>query len=58
MTSRSRLLFSQSMVEQLLLLTAVAMALMTLFTFIRAAVSSRIKVGSDTFGHGLLHNGN
>ena len=48
----------QSTVETALLLTVVAMALLTFFTFIRAAVSSRIKVGADTFGHGLLHDGN
>lgn len=58
MTPRSRLSGAQSMIEQLLLLTVVAMALVTMFTFLRDAVSSRVKAGSDTFGHGLLHDGN
>ena len=48
---------AQSMIETALLLGAVVIALITFFTFIRSAVSSRIKIGSDAFGHGLLHNG-
>lgn len=47
----------QSMVETMLLLAVIAAALTVFFSFIRAAVSSRVKVGADTFGHGLLHNG-
>ena len=49
---------AQSTIEMTLLLTVVAVALTTFFSFIRASVSSRLKVGADTFGHGLLHNGN
>lgn len=48
----------QSTVETALLLLAVVTALVVFFSFIRNAVSSRIKLGADTFGHGLLHNGN
>jgi Flp pilus assembly pilin Flp len=48
----------QSVIETTLLLAVVAIALVTFFSFIRSAVSSRIKLGADTFGHGLLHNGN
>ena len=47
----------QSTVEASLLLAAVAMALVTFFTFIRSSVSSRIKVGADSFGHGMLCDG-
>ena len=46
------------MLEATILLLVVASALVTFFTFIRASVASRVKVGADTFGHGLLHNGN
>ena len=46
------------MLETALLLAVVVGALVVFFTFIRASVASRVKVGSDTFGHGLLHNGN
>lgn len=46
----------QSTVEAALLLGAVAVALVVFFSFIRASVSSRIKVGADTFGHGLLYD--
>ena len=48
----------QSMVEMTLLFFVVAVALVTFFSFIRSAVSSRIKTGADTFGHGMLHDGN
>ena len=48
----------QSALEMLLLLLIVAAALVTFFTFIRNSVASRIKTGADTFGHGMLHNGN
>ena len=47
----------QTFVETTVLLLAVASALVLFFTFVRNAISSRIKTGSDTFGHGLLHNG-
>ena len=47
----------QTFVETTVLLLAIASALVLFFTFVRNAVSSRIKTGSDTFGHGLLHNG-
>ena len=47
----------QSVVEGSLLLAAIATALVVFFSFIRASVSSRIKVGADTFGHGLLCDG-
>ena len=48
----------QSFVETTVFLLAVASALVIFFTFVRNAVSSRIKIGSDTFGHGLLHDEN
>ena len=43
------------MIEAALLFLAVAVSLTVLFSFIRAAISSRIKGGADTFGHGMLH---
>ena len=48
----------QSILETTVLLVMVAGALVFFFTFIRASVASRVKVGADSFGHGLLHNGN
>ena len=45
------------MLETAFLLGMIAIALVTFFSFVRNAVSSRVKVGADTFGHGLLHNG-
>ena len=48
----------QSMLELAVLLVVVTGALLVFFTFIRASVASRVKVGADSFGHGLLHNGN
>lgn len=50
--------YGQSMIETAVLLMVVVGALVVFFTFIRASVASRVKVGADTFGHGLLHNGN
>jgi Flp pilus assembly pilin Flp len=44
-------------VEVGLVLLLVAVALFAMFTFIRNSVSSRVKAGADTFGHGLLYNG-
>ena len=41
-----------------MLLLVVVAALVLFFSFIRAAVSGRLKAGADTFGHGMLHNGN
>ena len=35
-------------------MAAVAVALAVFFSFIKAAVSSRVKGGADTFGQGLL----
>ena len=46
------------MLETALLLAVVVGALVVFFTFIRSSVASRVKVGADSFGHGLLHNGN
>ena len=46
-----------SFVESALLILVVAAALVTFFSFIRSAVSSRLKMGADAFGHGMLHNG-
>ena len=46
------------MLETAVLLVVVVGALLVFFTFIRASVASRAKGGADTFGHGLLHNGN
>jgi hypothetical protein len=45
------------MMETAFLFSLVGIALVVFFTFIRSAVSSRIKIGVDTFGHGLLHPG-
>ncbi len=47
----------QSTVERALLFLAIGVALAVFFSFVRAAVSSRLKGGSDAFGHGLLYNG-
>lgn len=47
----------QSILETAVLLAAVAGALMIFFSFIRASVASRLKVGADSYGHGLLHDG-
>ena len=57
-TAAPRPAAGQSILETMLLLAVVVTALVVLFTFIRDAVASRIKLGSDTFGHGMLHNGN
>jgi hypothetical protein len=56
MSARRRL--GQSTVETALLLLVVAAALVLFFSFIRSGVAGRLKAGSDTFGHGLLHDGN
>jgi hypothetical protein len=45
------------MIETAMLIGMVGIALVVFFTFIRGAVSTRLKAGADTFGHGLLHNG-
>lgn len=55
MTQHDRVRRGQSTVETALLLGAIAMALVVFFSFIRSSVSSRIKGGADTFGHGLLY---
>lgn len=47
----------QSTVEMALLMMAIAVALAVFFSFIRSSVSSRIKAGADTFGHGMVHDG-
>ena len=47
----------QSTLETALLLMAVAAALVMMFSFIRNAVSWRLKGGADAFGHGMLHDG-
>lgn len=46
------------MMETAFLLGVLTIALITFFSFIRNAVSSRVKIGADSFGHGMLHNGN
>ena len=48
---------SQSSIEQAILIVAVATALGIFFTFVRGSVSSRIKLGADGLGHGLLYGG-
>ena len=50
-----RFLRAQSSVETVLVIGAVAAALGVFFTFVRASVSSRIKMGADGLGHGLLY---
>jgi hypothetical protein len=47
----------QSILETAILMVAVTMALVVFFGFIRASVASRVKLGADTFGHGLLNDG-
>ena len=54
----SRRLRGQATVETALLLLAAAAALVLMFSFIRNAVSGRLKAGADTLGHGMLHDGN
>jgi len=44
----------QTTVEYAVLLTVVAMALVTLFTYIRSAISHRMKTGADGVGRGML----
>ena len=48
----------QSFIETAMLLGIVTVALVVFFSFIRNAVSSRVKIGADTFGHGVLPHGN
>lgn len=48
----------QSLLEGTVLFLVAVAALVTFFTIIRAAVSGRIKTGADSFGHGMLHDGN
>jgi hypothetical protein len=43
-------------VERALGFAVVVTALVALFTFIRDAVSHRLKIGADSFGHGLLYD--
>ncbi len=45
----------QSILESAVVIGAIVAALVVFFTFIRAAVSTRLKLGSDTFGHGMLY---
>lgn len=52
--SRNR---GSAIVESALLILAVSAALVVFFSFIRNAVSSRLKSGGDAFGHGMLHDG-
>ena len=47
----------QSIIETSLLMLVVVLALVTMFGFLRNAVSHRLKGGADTFGHGLLYGG-
>ena len=56
--SRRLSLRGQSTLETAVLIAVVMGALMVMFSYIRDAVSSRVKVGSDSFGHGLLNSGN
>ncbi len=46
-----------TMVESALLILGTTIALVVFFSFIRNAVSSRLKGGADAFGHGMLHDG-
>ena len=54
---RLRARSAQCLIETAVLLAIVTGALVFFFTFIRDSVASRVKIGSDTFGHGLLNNG-
>ena len=47
----------QSAVEGVLLITTIAAALFLFFSFIRNSVSSRVRLGADTFGRGMLYGG-
>jgi len=45
----------QTTVEYAVLLTVVAMALITMFTYIRSAMAHRMKSGVDAVGKGMLY---
>lgn len=45
----------QTTVEYAVLLTVVAMALITMFTYIRSAMAHRMKSGVDGMGRGMLY---
>ncbi len=47
----------EATLETAVLLVIVAASLAVFFSFIRAAVSGRVKLGADAFGHGLLYGG-
>lgn len=47
----------QATIETAVLVGAIAASLLVFFSFLRASVASRIKVGADAFGHGLLCDG-
>jgi hypothetical protein len=44
----------QSVVEYSILIVVTALALTLIFSFLRAAMSHRVKAGADAFGHGLI----
>jgi Flp pilus assembly pilin Flp len=46
-----------AMVETAVLYLAIVAALVAFYSFIRSAVSSRLKTGADAFGKGMLHDG-
>ena len=48
----------QSMVEGILLLVLAGTALAFMFSFMRSAISHRMKNGADGVGQGLLYKGN
>ena len=52
-----RLTSGQSTIETAIVVGAITAALVVFFSFIRSSVSYRIKVGADSFGHGLLCDG-
>jgi hypothetical protein len=54
---RRRSSSGSAIVESAVLIFGVAMALAVFFSFIRAAVASRIKMGADTLGHNMVHDG-
>lgn len=45
------------MTETAILVLSISVALLVFFNFIRASVSHRLKGGADTFGHGMLYDG-
>lgn len=46
----------QSLIEYGILILVAATSILFFFSFIRSAMSHRMKSGSDAFGHGMVYN--